>query len=239
VSTGSFGVNPFLTDLEAERAHQDQTLRQALARGDHHTALQRLERTCAAAVHGLHGPGLDDDDLLQAARIGALRALQNFDRDSHHRKGIVAHVIGYVIVAARNSGISMVRAAHAECRRMPDDHPISLTPERKPTSSGRGKLLSTEELIGGDEGGNHVPGVRFNEPHDKAEHAETLAWLAEAIGTLPARQAQAVRLVAINGMTHEQAAARLGIAPKSVRQALWRARDTLNEAREREEREAA
>lgn len=53
------------------------------------------------------------------------------------------------------------------------------------------------------------------------------ARLAAAFAALPQRQANVARLVLVDGRTHEEAAAELGVTPQAVTQALARARVRL------------
>ncbi len=106
-------------DHAAEQDRTGRPLRQALARNDHEAALLALEPLCRGSIRGLRASGLDQDDLLQAARAGCWRALTTYRGDRRNLR----NVLGWCGLLARRSAVDLVRSAR---RRQPDSDHIEL-----------------------------------------------------------------------------------------------------------------
>lgn len=76
-----------------------------------------------------------------------------------------------------------------------------------------------------------------DDPATQAERSEERAWVRHAVAALPRGQRDAVILFYLSGLTQDETAAALGIAPGAVRGRLHKARATLRRqlVREREE----
>jgi RNA polymerase sigma factor (sigma-70 family) len=66
-------------------------------------------------------------------------------------------------------------------------------------------------------------------PHEVAERRDSLRAVLDAVGTLPARQRDAMILRELEGRSYAQIAAELEVSGGAVRQLLNRARNTLRE----------
>jgi RNA polymerase sigma-70 factor (ECF subfamily) len=64
---------------------------------------------------------------------------------------------------------------------------------------------------------------------ESAEQREQLRDLLDAVHTLPVRQRKAIVMLALEGRSYEEIAARLGATPRAVGQLLNRARQSLND----------
>jgi RNA polymerase sigma-70 factor (ECF subfamily) len=147
---------------------------------------------------------LDPEDVLQEAlargvrRLHAPDALQDpADTDRWFRVLILRTIIDVLRSAGRTRRSST--AGRARARELADDEELlAQTPDRR------------------------APGAAAF-----VEAAETADALDDALAALPAHQQRALTLVAIDGVSYQDAARELGIAPDAVRDHVRRAREKL------------
>lgn len=87
-------------------------LRPALRRREVNAIIRICEPLAWKATDGLYIPGQDRDDLLQAARIGIVKAIDDFNGDFTD----VGHFIAFAQLCARRQVLTEVKLAHASKR---------------------------------------------------------------------------------------------------------------------------
>lgn len=167
---------------------------------------------CRSVVETFFPPaGLDYDDLMQLARIGAWKALTTYDAE---RVGPYSNVGGWVAFCARKEVQTGLTQAHRQ-KHCPLNESERF--ERPLQSADRpGETLA------------EVVPSSLPSPHARAEQAQELRELARAFRERLSDLECASIVGLLNGQTYEEIADRYGVSTKMVDNATWRGRKKLN-----------
>lgn len=181
-----------------------------MPRRDTERVLRDLEPVCRAIAGAYFGPGLQRDDLLQEARIGAWKAIRDFNPTAglsfrNFANLCITRQVQTAVLTARRRKHEILNRASSY------DEPG--------TGSGDYALAEVIPLRGADD---------FVERIAAREALDRIAYALDA--QLSVLEHWAWILVEDQGHSYEQAAADLGLPAKSIDNAMQRARQKLRAA---------
>lgn len=171
---------------------------------DETTALKKFDRLAhklAAFYFDRYQGRYDKDDLYQAARLGIVNAARTFNPE------VGCEFITHAYNCAKNSVKKHIR----------DDRGLIRVPQTA-DSSVQVTVVDSETA---------ATLLEFEAAADDTAAAEKTIMLAQAMQDIPERQREAVRLVYLEGMTYEEAAAELEVSKQYAHQLTARGLESL------------
>lgn len=167
-----------------------------------------------------------DERLVRLVRAGSHPA---FTEVVHRYRPALVRYTGRLVGAERAEDVVQQALASAHAALLSDERPIDLKPwlYRIAHNAALNLLRGDREILGLDDHEEELVGPSVE---TQAEQRERFRSILRAMEALPAAQRDALLLRELEGRSHEEIAAALGVSPGAARQHLMRARVTMRAA---------